>query len=100
MISSLYHKERTSSGEPLYLVYTPNSEFEGTRYGVRFYKGKGKTANRQKAWWLHEVHGYEVVMNEEAELFTTAEVSRPPEKADWDEETELYLSDEEIDGDE
>lgn len=100
MISNTFHRETTLDGEPLYLIRCPNEKFEGKRYGVRFYKGKGKTTNRWKALQFDEVFGYEVIIHESVEPFAKAEKKAGPFVVEIEDEEDLFLSDEELDEDE
>lgn len=99
LISNTFHRETTLDGKPLYLIEARNEEFEGTRYKVRFFKGKGKTTNRWKAKQFDEVFGYIVTLHADVEPW-----EKPSKKQSFEveieEEEDLFLSDGELDGDE
>ena len=61
------HTERTPEGEPLYIIETPNEEFEGRRNAVRFFGGIGKTKYPEKAKLFSDSLGYTVRIHEETE---------------------------------
>ena len=37
-VSTQFHKETTSDKEPLYIIETPNKDFDGIRLKVRFHR--------------------------------------------------------------
>lgn len=57
-----YTHDEPITGEPHYLVKTPNPEFNGKRLQVNFANGVGRTRSRKKAQIMDEQFGYTVTM--------------------------------------
>lgn len=81
-ISRRRHTERTPDGEPLYIIETPNEEFEGKRANVLFYKGVGKTKFLDKAKLFSGALGYTVKIHEDAEPWEEVTNTKPDPAAE------------------
>lgn len=116
-ISKLRHEETTSNGEPLYIVQAYlmeidpktgrkyksnvlNTEYEGRRYGVRFWNGVGRTKHEIIARWFSEQFDYTIVLHKDAKPWTEATigvsadtVEIPGEDSDYTNDAENYTED-------
>ena len=94
------HTERTPEGEPLYIIETPNEEYEGRRSAVRFFRGVGKTKYAEKAKMFSDSLGYTVRIHEDVAPWVEVKEVVRSEQPDLLEDSTYDSDGDEVDGEE
>lgn len=97
-ISRRRHTERTPDGEPLYIIETPNEDYEGRRSAVRFFNGVGKTKYADKAKMFSDSLGYTVKIHEDVEPWVEIKEKTRPNEPDQYEDSTYDFDGDEVDG--
>jgi len=60
-----YSHHEDDGGDPIFIIQTPNEKWSGTRLGMVFVNGEGRTRNSWVAQQLSETFGYLIMCPED-----------------------------------